>query len=228
MDDKVRENKKNNKIKIVLLVVILILLILILKLTYSKYVNESSATISESVGQWNIKINDKDITQADENGVTGEFVIDDFVWDTSQHVKSPKVAPGMTGRFYLKIDPTGTDVSIQYTILIDDSKMIEILNSEEGENTLTNNIGLKITGIKENGTEIELQRDENNNIIITRVKKLSQIQSENETDRIDNLEVEVVWENDEANNEVDSIIGSVANRKIELPIKVDVIQYTGE
>lgn len=221
----------NKKIRILILIVILILLALIIQSTYSKYTNKSLGTINENVGNWIIKINDKDITEPDENDQLGVFEIDDFTWnwDSAPNVLPPKVAPGMTGYFKLKVDPTGTDVSVKYTITIDDSKIEAMLNGigVTGDD-LAERINLKITGIKENGVSIELPRDDEGNIVISKIKELEKIKSEDEKDRIDELEIEVTWEDNQANNDIDSQIGSVPNNVIRLPIKVDVIQWTGE
>lgn len=221
----------NKKIRILILILILILLVLIIQSTYSKYTNKSLGTINENVGNWVIKINDKDITEPDENGQIGVFEIDDFTWDwdSAPNVLPPKVAPGMTGYFKLKIDPTGTDVSVKYTITIDDSKIEAMLNGigVTGDD-LAERINLKITGIKENGVSIELPRDDEGNIVISKIKELEKIKSDDEKDRIDELEIEVTWEDNQANNDIDSQIGSVPNNVIKLPIKVDVIQWTGE
>ena len=221
----------NKKIRIVILIAILILLALIISSTYSKYTNKASGVINETAANWSIKINDKDITVPDQNGEIGVFEIDDFTWDweSAPNVKPPKVAPGMSGYFKLKVDPTGTQVSVKYSITIDDSKIAEMLESVgvTGEN-LADRINLKITGIKENGVDIELPRDDEGNIVISKIKELDDIMSERETDRIDELEIKVTWEDNEANNDIDSKIGSIANNLIKLPIKVDVIQWTGE
>ena len=221
----------NKKIRIVILIAILILLALIIQSTYSKYTSKSTGTINRDTADSNKKINDKDITIPDENGQVGIFEIEDFTWDwdSAPNVKPPKVAPGMSGFFKLKIDPTGTQVSIKYTITIDDSKIAEMLAGVgvTGED-LADRINLKITGIKENGVEIELPRDDKGNIVISKIKELEDIQSNDETDRIDELEIKVTWEDNEANNDVDSKIGSVPNNVIKLPILVDVIQWTGE
>ncbi len=221
----------NKKIRIVILIAILILLALIIQSTYSKYTNKASGTINEAVANWIIKINDTDITVPDENGEIGVFEIEDFTWDweSAPNVKPPKVAPGMNGYFKLKIDPTGTQVSIKYTITIDDSKIAEMLEGigVAGED-LADRINLKITGIKENGVDIELPRDEEGNIVISKIKELDDIKSNDESDRIDELEIKVTWEDNEENNDIDSKIGSVPNNVIKLPIKVDVIQWTGE
>ena len=224
----------NKKIRFVILILILILLVLIIRSTYSKYYNKAEGQISETVGKWIIKVNDKDITKPDENGELGVFVIDSenfaWDWDSATHVKAPKVAPGMEGYFNLKIDPTGTQVSIKYTITIDDSKIEEMLKNvgTEGEN-LIDRLNLKITGLKENGVEIEeLPRDEEGNIVITKIKTLDEISSEVERDRVDDLQIQVTWVNDENNNDIDSKLGSVANNIIKLPIKIDVIQWLGD
>ena len=74
------------------------------------------------------------------------------------------------------------------------------------------------TGEDEEGTEIE----------IAIVKLLEDIKSTNESDRIDNIIIEVEWENNEEFNAKDSELGSVEDNVINLPITVDVIQYTGE
>ena len=121
----------------------------------------------------------------------------------------------MKGHFNITIDPTGTDVALKYTIKIDEKKLREIAD-----------INLKITGIKENGVESELKLDDEGNFIIEKEKTLAQIKSD--TEAIDNLEIEVTWvdDNTEESNKKDSEVGSVANRKIQMPIEINVIQNT--
>lgn len=200
----------SKKKKILILILILILLVLILRSAFSKYVNEAVGATSNKIGQWIIKVNNQDITE-DVN----TFLIDNFTWSENAHVKPPKVAPGMKGHFNITIDPTGTDVALKYTIKIDEKKLREIAD-----------INLKITGIKENGVESELKLDDEGNFIIEKEKTLAQIKSD--TEAIDNLEIEVTWvdDNTEESNKKDSEVGSVANRKIQMPIEINVIQNT--
>ena len=204
----------NKKVKFIILCLILIFVILILTNTYSKYVNEATARKEANIGQWLIKINEQDIT-----GENNTFLIDDFTWDwdSMPHVKEPKVAPGMKGNFSLKVDPTGTDVSIKYTIKVDEKELAKIAA-----------INLKITGLKENGVEQELTIDENGELVLEKIKTLEQIQEG--TDTIDNLEIEVTWEdeNTEESNKMDSLVGAEANTTIQMPIEVNVIQYIPE
>ena len=215
------------EIKIFIIVLIILMIAYILINTYSKYNTEASARIEKEVGRWNIKINDTDITVVSDE--PAEFEIDNFVWDAESHVKEGKVAPGMKGRFIIDIDPEDTDVSIKYTIKIDNSKFTE-----------SNDINLKIKKITLDGEEYEftstpiteivngVEATTNTAIAVEFIKPLSEIQSNDDSVRIDSLLVEVEWENNEEFNEKDSEIGRVPNNIITLPITVNVIQYTGE
>lgn len=202
------------------------MLIYILTTTYSKYVSAATAVIEEDIAQWNIAINGTDITA--NPGDTVEFPITDFTWDWVEDgpVKKPKVAPGMNGFFYLEIDPTGSDVAMHYTIKIDNTKLTD-----------ANTINLQIKGIRLNGEELEFESIENpgdgttdptSEIEIDILKTLDEIKSDDEEIRIDEVEVEVKWENNEAYNEQDSLIGSVPNNQITLPIILEFEQYTGD
>lgn len=205
----------NKKIRVILVILIVILLVLILRTTFSKYANEATAEINQDVGKWIIKINGTDITTT---GNSTRFNIDNFVWNwqDSPHVKYPKVAPGMKGYFDLIIDPTDTDVSLTYTIEIDDSSVS------------LPNVNIKILDITElNGKQLEFTTNPDGPEIIKRTKMLEEIKSKDETRRLDTIRVQIEWENNEVNNESDSKLGSVANNVVQIPILVNAIQYTG-
>lgn len=222
----------NKKFKILVLILIVLMIAYILLNTYSKYNSEADATIEQDVGRWNIKINGTDVTST--YGTPAEFEINNFEWDESSHVTEGKVAPGMKGRFEISIDPKDTDVSIEYSIKIDNSRFTE-----------SNDINLKIKKIILDGEEYEFQTvpvvEEIENeegeieevvtsteIEIRIIKPLIEIQSNTDSVRVDDLFVDVEWENNEEFNEKDSEIGRVPNNVITLPITVNLIQYTGE
>ena len=203
-------------LKIAIIIAVLLMLGYILATTYSKYIDNANARIEQNIARWNIKVNNTDITVGDE---PVEFAITNFTWNTSAHVKEGKVAPGMTGQFEILID---TDVSIEYAIKIDNSKFTE-----------SNDINLKIKTITLNGDEYAYETtttgegdDEGTEIEIDLVKPLAEIQSNDPDVRIDQILVNVEWENNEANNEKDSEIGRVPNNIISLPITISVLQHT--
>ena len=208
-----------NKIRILISLIAIILLVLIIRSTYSKYVNQAVGSLMTRVGEWIIRVNGQDITLAD---APANIVIDsdDFVWNWTdvQHVKKPKVAPGMIGSFELEIDPTETQVSFEYDISIK-NPVIQIPGQDDLE------IKLAIKDIVEtHGRTIEIKEVDGNQII-HRIKPLGEI--EKAATAVDTIRVTVEWLDDGTNDEADRIAGSVPDNVIEMPILIHAIQYTG-
>lgn len=208
-----------NKIRILISLIAIILLVLIIRSTYSKYVNQAVGSLMTRVGEWIIRVNGQDITLAD---APANIVIDsdDFVWNWTdvQHVKKPKVAPGMIGSFELEIDPTETQVSFEYDISIK-NPVIQIPGQDDLE------IKLAIKDIVEtHGRTIEIKEVDGNQVI-HRIKPLGEI--EEAATAVDTIRVTVEWLDDGTNDEADRIAGSVPDNVIEMPILIHAIQYTG-
>ena len=208
-----------NKIRILISLIAIILLVLIIRSTYSKYVNQAVGSLMTRVGEWVIRVNGQDITLAD---APANIVIDsdDFVWNWTdvQHVKKPKVAPGMIGSFELEIDPTDTQVSFEYDISIK-NPVIQIPGQDDLE------IKLAIKDIVEtHGRTIEIKEVDGNQVI-HRIKPLGEI--EEAATAVDTIKVTVEWLDDGTNDEADRIAGSVPDNVIEMPILIHAIQYTG-
>ena len=208
-----------NKIRILISLIAIILLVLIIRSTYSKYVNQAVGSLMTRVGEWVIRVNGQDITLAD---APANIVIDsdDYVWNWTdvQHVKKPKVAPGMIGSFELEIDPTDTQVSFEYDISIK-NPVIQIPGQDDLE------IKLAIKNIVEtHGRTIEIKEVDGNQVI-HRIKPLGEI--EEAATAVDTIKVTVEWLDDGTNDEADRIAGSVPDNVIEMPILIHAIQYTG-
>lgn len=211
----------NKKIKIVLLVLILILLILIIRSTYSKYITEGNADINETIAEWEIKVNDTDITVAspestEDESVTFYITEDDIQWEQSPNISEGKMAPGIIGYFYLRIDPTNTQTALKYTIDIDMSDILDEyinFNADVIE--------------EENGKELHIQTSDGNPKI-QRIKLLDEIESENESTRIDTIKVRLEWVDDASTNDLDTKVGETIDKTFRIPITMNVIQYTGE
>ena len=64
--------------------------------------------------------------------------LDDFLnnWDTPTFVKDGKLAPGLSGYYEIEVDPTGSDVAIDYTITIGSF----IVDGEEVDNLYISNV----------------------------------------------------------------------------------------
>lgn len=121
----------------------------------------------------------------------------------SDNVLNGKLAPGSRGYFDIVIDRTDSSTSIKYDVTFDFSNLSDSFVVDDI--TLTSGGTLYRTG-EHTYTGIIKLNEESSNTIRTYIK----------------------WENNEDNNEKDSEIGRVADNKINIPITVDVIQYTGE
>lgn len=226
----------NKRVKYILLILILILLVLIISSTYSKYTAESNGTITKNLAAWIVKVNDTDITvinkeenEEDTNttddtllenkNVTFEITGDDVVWESGSHISEGKVAPGMKGYFFIRIDPSKTQTALKYTINVNITSILE------------GYVDFRINDVvEENGKELHVQRlgTKNQNVNIQRIKLLDEIKSQNDTERIDKIKVELEWVDNEKTGIFDTKVGETIDKDFKIPVTVNVIQYTGE
>ncbi len=197
------------KAKIVLLrtlaIITLVITILEIRQTYAVFYSEMSGKSGSSIGKWNIEINNTNIS----SGVNNNFEIDSLVIESNSNVKAGKLAPGTLGSFNLIINPTNTNVSIKYDITIDKSNL--------------SNSNIKFDSIDEIADDgVDLVRTGESTY--TGIIKLSKING----NYLNNVKICFSWNNDEQNNEKDSIIGSLKNNKLNIPINVSITQYLGE
>ena len=115
-------NKNIKKILFLLIMCIFILLIYKIINIYAVFHSEMNGNVNLEKGKWNIIINGEDIT----TGVETEFVIDKIETTENNYVKPERLAPGLSGKFEIVINPQDTNVSVRYDI---------ILNQEELGNT---------------------------------------------------------------------------------------------
>lgn len=211
---------KKEGLKLLIFIVILVLLVVVINSTYSKYTEKAIAVVKEDVATWKILINETDITTSPE---TTEFEVDDFDWtgDLNDHVMDGKVAPGMYGEFQLIIDPSETQVALEYEIKVN-KPTVQRKDGTTGEiNIVFDDI------VAESGKTYTITEDADGNKIIHRIKPLTEVSSTTESQRVDTLLVKVKWDNDETYNDIDSEIGSIYGNKISMPIEVSAIQYIG-
>lgn len=104
----------NFRVKILGALVPLCLLVCFMSNTYSRYVADTTGNLKMSFAQWQILVNNDDITSNSSSSVILTPVIDD-----NKFVESNKIAPSSTGYFDISIDPSNVDVSFNYTITLD-------------------------------------------------------------------------------------------------------------
>lgn len=191
------------KALLVILGIISFYLLFEIKNTYSLFETNSAVEASSELAKWHVKINNNYITNLTTQVNT--FELGNIKWDSKEHVVAGKAAPGSIGRFNIEIDPTDTQVSFIYEITID----ISTLNNSEFQIKYineTNNYKLVRTG------------KNTYSAIVT----LEEIQSGIKHD----IEIGLIWNDNEENNQYDYELGTKANVGINIPVSITVSQYT--
>lgn len=168
--------------------------------TFSLFESERVDTSNLDIAKWQVEINGTDIS-----GSTSEFTVDEIHWNSSNNVKSGKIAPGIDGYFDIIIDPNNTETSIRYDVTFDFSELDEDL--------------FEITEIKEINDKEIVRTGE---FTYSNVISLDEINN----DETNTIRVYLEWVNDEANNDKDSELGNLTNHNsIKIPVEVLITQY---
>lgn len=195
-----------SKLKIRFYILIFILTILmsgaLIANSYGLFETHGEANIEQNLAKWVIKINDNLAT-----GNTQSFIIDEFNYDSNGYINDDKLAPGGNCYFDLVLDATDTNVSVKYTIDFDFSEV-------ENYSFIQPNV------VNLNGNTI-IRTGENQYTGLIDIDEIDE-------NGINTIRVELLWPNDDDNNERDSILGLTENMKISVPISINFTQYLGE
>lgn len=150
--------KKNVK-QMMLVLMILVIGLYFISGTYARYASAATGSASAAVAKWAVKVNTVDITQSDSLTLNFEEVENDNVVDG-------KIAPASELKSQLVIDPTDSEVAMDYIITLGDIKdadgndmsdKIAISRVEIGEDViLAEDIAVDANGKKEVRGTIEL------------------------------------------------------------------------
>lgn len=195
-------NKK--RITVIGVTLIAVILFIALYYTYSLFETNKEITVSSDIAKWNVKVNNTMVTGGGTTAAT--FNLGSINWSSGGHVRSGKAAPGSTGSFTIEIDPTNTDVSFTYELTIDTSS----LENDE----------FIISRVREtNGNEF-IRTGENTYVGIARLNN-------NKNGRKYNVEINITWNNNEENNSSDYELGKKAELEVNIPVSLNIEQYTG-
>ena len=183
-------------------ILLFVVLLLVIYNSYGLFENNATASEENPVGGWTINLNDILISETGET----DIYVDEFVYENSTTINNGYIAPGRSGYFDLILDPSGTDVAIQYEITfnLDDAY----------EDNITYSVDM-LSG--DSATQV----DENTYVGVITLDDID------DGDTI-SLRVHVSWINDETLNDPDTQLGIVLNNKIIIPINIKLIQYLGE
>jgi len=204
-----RKRKTKNKLNLKIIIIILGLISCIFTAyqivqTYAFFHSELSGIFESAIAKWHISVNGTNIVSPS----TKEFIVDQFITESSTHTKPGKLAPGGEGSFEIEIDPQDTQVSVRYDIIINQTSII--------------NERIKVASVKELDSGNEIIRTGKN--IYTGIIPLEKIDGE----YMERIKATFVWENDDYNSEEDTELGVIPDLKLQIPVLVTVSQYVGE
>lgn len=169
--------------------------------TYGLFELNTEVPVAGNLAKWQILVNSQDIM-----GETKTFLIPTVNWETSPDVLPGKAAPGLSASFDIIIDPSTTEVAIEYELGLD---FIEITNEK-----------VYLTGVKnKSGVTILPNEDDK---YVGQILLPAVLNNEPET-----LTVSFIWENDEDNNDMDSSFVGVKDAFLNIPITLKLSQYLG-
>jgi len=103
--------RKSQAKKLTLIVLIMFVLIAVIGGTYSRYINTATGNAQIDLAKWSVKINGTNMSAIDTLTVPLEY-------EESDYVTEDKLAPGTSATFTLVIDPTDSEVAIDYEIAL--------------------------------------------------------------------------------------------------------------
>ena len=173
--------------------------------TYSLFESNIDNEVGVSVASWKIKVGDTYITSLSNDDES--FDLGSIKWESASHVRDGSGAPGSKGSFDIIINPLTTDTSFLYEIFIDKDKM--------------NNSMIEITSVREVGGHEFFNYSDNT---YRGIALLKDIKNKVTYD----IRVDLVWKDNGDNNSSDYALGTLASKRVNLPIKVMVRQYDGK
>lgn len=113
---------KNKKIFIIIFLVVCCALYLGAKATYTSYESGIEGNAATNIAGIHLKINGVDVVANNDGTLDNRVILDNTTW-VSTHTREEKISPGSTGRIYLEIDATGSDVAILFEFRFVDKKI---------------------------------------------------------------------------------------------------------
>ena len=171
--------------------------------TYSRYISSASTTPTAQVAKWAVKVNDTDITSNSAKTITAPAI----TWEQSNYIDDNVIAPSRKGTFELKIDPSGSQVAVLYTLKIDEKAFSQYPQ-------------IKIESVKVD--EQQLSKDESSGLYSSKIT-LDEVKK----NTVKTVKVTLTWNEDTQYNETDTTIGNTITN-FDIPIEITVQQYLGE
>lgn len=115
--------RKSKVRETVVALVILAIALFFIAGTYARYSSSGTANSSIQIAKWAVKLNGTDMSSS---SVT---VTPEVTFATNANVSDDRIAPARSASFQIELDPTGSEVAIDYVLSIDTTAITGIANS---------------------------------------------------------------------------------------------------
>ena len=118
------KNQKQKTIrKVIIFIILIVCLVAIIGGTYSRYTSQGTANVTTEIAKWSIKLGEDDIsTTPVTKNVSLTYALNNFVKDGT-------IAPGREATFTIEVDPTNSEVAVDYIIHVDSENITGIANT---------------------------------------------------------------------------------------------------
>lgn len=201
--------KRNSVKKTIIFALIIVCLVAIVGGTYSRYTSTGTANVNADIAKWSIKLDTDDISTTP---VTKDV---DLTFDANDYVANDRIAPGRNASFQIVLDPTDSEVAIDYTLHVDSLNITGITNtnSKIAITSATYTIGEGTEAVEETATLTS-----GTDLVIP--ESLADV----EADKAVTVKVTLSWDNDETLNAADTANG-VAAGTVKIPVTVTASQH---
>ena len=137
------------KLKVLIVFVIFAFALSIVSNTYSRYVAAAEENIDIALANWQILLNNEDITSSSTSvGLINPVILE------NENVASNKLAPSSRGYFDIDIDASSVELSFNYNIKLDKNEILDdlfitkyqIINDENEESYYIDIVNNEING----------------------------------------------------------------------------------
>ena len=200
-------NRKSQVKKGILALAIIACLVAVIGGTYSRYISQGTANTKADIAKWSVKLNGSNMsTTPVTKDVTLTYVENDYVKDNT-------IAPGRKAKFDIVIDPTDSEVAIDYVLKIDTSDITGLTNS---------NSEISITKAQYKFGDGAVQSA---NITAADGVTISESLADVEAGKALTMTVTVEWDNDDDDNNAADTANGIQGGKITVPVTVTAMQH---
>lgn len=119
-------NRRSQVKRAIIVLIVLACIIAIIGGTYARYSSKGTANAKVDIAKWSIKLGTEDIS------TQSKTVNANVTYSDNEYVANGKIAPGRSATFSVEVDPTGSEVAIDYTFTVDPTTIASSLIETNG------------------------------------------------------------------------------------------------